>query len=278
MMKTINVDNITIGGGGPLVLISGPCVIEDEALSFEICAELKRITGELEMPFIFKASYDKANRTSIDSFRGPGIAEGLRVLAGVKERFGLPVLTDVHSVEEARLAGEVVDVIQIPAFLCRQTDLVVAAAETGKAVNIKKGQFLDPAGMGQVVKKALSTGNDKIILTERGASFGYNNLVVDYRGIPEMRSLGYPVVFDGTHSVQRPGGLGTATGGDRGMVKYLSRAAVGVGVDGLFMECHPDPDKARSDGPNSVALGDMAEMLAELKGLDDYVKENLLKE
>jgi 2-dehydro-3-deoxyphosphooctonate aldolase (KDO 8-P synthase) len=224
------------------------------------------------MPLIFKASYDKANRTSVGAFRGPGLYEGLEILAKVKNSFGIPVLSDIHSIEQVGPAAEVLDVMQIPAFLCRQTDLVVAAALTGRVINVKKGQFLAPWDMKNVVGKVLSTGNEQIVLTERGASFGYNNLVTDMRSFPIMRSLGYPVVFDATHSVQLPGGQGTSSGGQREYVEYLSRAAVATGIDGIFMEVHENPDRALCDGPNSIKLDDLPGLLKKLKALDAVVK------
>lgn len=246
-------------------LIAGPCVMEDYEQTMHIAAELQRITEELGIPFIFKASYDKANRTSINSYRGPGIERGLDILRAVQQNLGLPVLTDVHSPEEARMAGEVADVIQVPAFLCRQTDMLVAAGETGCIVNIKKGQFLAPGDMQNAVNKVKSTGNHDIWLTERGSSFGYNNLVVDFRGLPVMQAMGAPVIFDATHSIQIPGGLGTCSGGNREYIPLMARAAAAAGYDGLFFETHPDPDKALCDGPNSIALNDMPALLANLQ-------------
>lgn len=246
-------------------LIAGPCVMEDYEQTMHIAAELQRITAELGIPFIFKASYDKANRTSISSYRGPGIERGLDILRAVQQDLGLPVLTDVHSPEQARMAGEVADVIQIPAFLCRQTDMLVAAGETGCIVNIKKGQFLAPGDMQNAVDKVKTTGNHDIWLTERGSSFGYNNLVVDFRGLSVMQAMGTPVIFDATHSIQIPGGQGTCSGGNREYIPLMARAAVAAGYDGLFFETHPDPDKALCDGPNSIALKDMPALLANLQ-------------
>lgn len=281
-MKTIKIGNIkigglppnvSIGGNAPFVLIAGPCVIEDEKTTLAIAAKLKAVTAKLKIPLIFKASYDKANRTSVKSYRGPGIEKGLAILAAVKKKFNLPILTDVHSTGDVKKAAKVVDVIQIPAFLCRQTDLIVEAAKTGKAVNVKKGQFLAPWDVRQIIDKAVSTGNKNITITERGASFGYNNLVVDFRSIPLMRQMGYPVIFDATHSVQIPGGLGSSSGGQREMVEYLARAAVAVGVDGIFMEVHPNPEKALCDGPNSIAIGNLPELLKQLKEIDGVVKK-----
>jgi len=260
-------------GDGTLVLIAGPCVIESEAATLEIARSLRDYARELDLPLIFKASYDKANRTSLSSYRGPGLAKGLEILARVKAEVGLPVLSDVHQVAEVAAAAEVLDVLQIPAFLCRQTDLVVAAAQTGKVVNIKKGQFLAPWDMRPVVDKARAAGNERIILTERGASFGYNNLVVDFRSLPLMRGLGCPVVLDVTHSVQLPGGQGTCSGGQREFIAPLARAAVAVGVDGLFMEVHADPAKALCDGPNSLPLAQVPALWRKLKALHQFCRD-----
>ena len=255
----------------PLTLIAGPCVIESPALALEIAASVKTMTDRLGIDYVFKASFDKANRSSGEAFRGPGAAEGLAVLAEVKQRFGLRVLTDIHESWQAAPVAEVVDVLQIPAFLCRQTDLLLAAAEAacsrGRTINVKKGQFLAPWDMAQVVKKLRDAGVADLWLTERGSSFGYNTLVVDYRGLPQMRELGCPVIFDATHSVQQPGGRGTSTGGQREFVAPLARAAVAVGVDGLFMEVHPDPDRALSDGPNMVPLHRLEALLEQLVAL-----------
>lgn len=272
MVKEIALGRVKIGGNRPLALIAGPCVIENEAATLRCAERLMTICNGVSMPFIFKASYDKANRTSVTSFRGPGLKEGLRILAKVAESMGLPILTDVHSVEEVQEVASVADVLQIPAFLCRQTDLVVAAARTGKAVNIKKGQFLAPWDMENVVNKVLSTGNTQVILTERGAAFGYNNLVTDMRSLPIMRGFGFPVVFDATHSVQIPGGLGGSSGGQREYVEYLARAATATGLDGLFLEVHEDPEKALCDGPNSIRLDDLPAILKKLKAIDAIVK------
>jgi 2-dehydro-3-deoxyphosphooctonate aldolase (KDO 8-P synthase) len=272
MVKEIVVGNVKIGGKRPLVLIAGPCVIEDEKATLRCAERLMTITNGLSIPLIFKASFDKANRTSCSSYRGPGLKEGLRILAKVREELGVPVLSDIHSIEQVRPAAQVLDVIQIPAFLCRQTDLVLAVAESGRVVNIKKGQFLAPWDMEHVVDKALSTGNDRIVLTERGVSFGYNNLVSDMRSLPIMRAMGYPVVFDATHSVQLPGGLGGASGGQREFVEYLARAAVATGVDGVFLEVHEDPEQALCDGPNSMRLSELPGMLKKLKAIDAIVK------
>ncbi|MBZ0251823.1 MAG: 3-deoxy-8-phosphooctulonate synthase [Candidatus Methylomirabilis sp.] len=261
--------DVVAGGGLPFVLIAGPDCIESEALVFEIASDLKAVTRKLGVPWVFKASYDKANRTSAGSFRGPGLKRGLEVLANVKERLGLVVTTDVHAVEEVGPAAEVVDLLQIPAFLSRQTDLLAAAGRTGRAVNVKKGQFLAPWDMPNAVKKV---GHDRVILTERGASFGYNNLVVDMRSLEIMRAQGTPVCFDATHSVQLPGGKGESSGGQREFVPVLARAAVAVGVDALFFEVHPDPDKALVDGPNSLRLADFPALLETLVALDRVVK------
>lgn len=255
-----------------MVLIAGPCVIESEILTLRAAERLMTICNGISIPLVFKASYDKANRTSATAFRGPGMREGLRILAKVKESLGLPVLTDVHSIEEVSLVAEVADVLQIPAFLCRQTDLIEAAARSGRVVNIKKGQFLAPWDMRNVVDKALAAGNSQLMLTERGVSFGYNNLVSDMRSLPIMRQTGYPVVYDATHSVQLPGGLGGSSGGQREFVEYLARAAVATGVDGIFLEVHEDPEKALCDGPNSIRLDDLPVLLKKLKAIDAIVK------
>ncbi len=266
-MKTIVVGDISIGNGNPLSLIAGPCVIESEDQTLRHAEKLKSLTERLGIPFIFKSSYDKANRLSVKSYRGPGVKEGLRILKRVKEEFGLPVLSDIHCQEEADLAAEVLDVLQIPAFLCRQTDLILAAAKTGRVVNVKKGQFMAPWDMKNIVQKIESAGCQKILLTERGVSFGYNNLVSDMRSIVVMREFGYPVIFDATHSVQLPGGAGTSSGGERQFVLPLARAAVAVGCDGLFLEVHEDPDKAPSDGPNMVDLGMLEKLLIQVKAI-----------
>ncbi len=268
----VEVGDIKIGGNNPFVLIAGPCVIESEKLALEVASFVKRICDGLEIPYIFKSSYDKANRTSIRSFRGPGLEKGIKVLAKVKEEVGVPVLSDVHLPEEAEVAGEVLDVLQIPAFLCRQTDLVLAVARIGKPVNVKKGQFLAPYDVKYIIEKIESVGNRKILLTERGTTFGYNNLVVDFRSLPIMKETGYPVVFDATHSVQLPGGRGSSSGGDRRFVPFLARAAIAVGIDALFMEVHPEPDRALSDGPNMLPLDDLENLLAVLKEIDAIVK------
>ncbi len=264
MTQAVDLGPFKIGASHPHVLIAGPCVIESERIAVETAQRIAEITRALGIPYVFKSSYDKANRSSIASFRGPGLQAGLTVLRKVKEQVGVPVLTDVHSVEEASRAAEVADILQIPAFLCRQTDLLVAAAKTGRVVNVKKGQFLSPWEMSNVVKKLESCGNSRIILTERGASFGYNNLVVDMRALPIMRGFGYPVVFDATHSVQLPGGAGTRSAGQREFVAPLACAAAGAGCDGFFMEVHPDPESALSDGPNMVPLHQLKPLLERL--------------
>ena len=271
-LKTINIDSVKIGGNRPFALIAGPCVIENKQTTLKIAEALKKITTRLKIPFIFKASYDKANRSSIKSFRGPGLHVGLAILQEVKNRLKIPVLSDVHSVEEVHEAAKVLDVIQIPAFLCRQTDLLMAAGETQKVINIKKGQFLAPHDIIHAVKKVESTGNKKILLTERGVSFGYNNLVTDFRSLSTMRQSGYPVVFDASHSVQEPGGLGHASGGERQFIPLLSRCAVAAGVDAIFMEVHPNPNKALSDGPNMWPLNKIEKLLSELKKIDHIIK------
>ena len=263
-MRTVEISGLRVGAGLTHLIIAGPCVIEDAGLILETAAELKRITTELKLSFIFKSSYDKANRSSGNSFRGPGLKEGLAVLSKVKETVGVPVLSDVHTSEEATAAGKVLDVLQIPAFLCRQTDLLVAAARTGRAVNVKKGQFLAPWDMVNIVQKIEATGNHRLLLTERGASFGYNNLVTDFRALPIMRRLGYPVIFDATHSVQLPGGAGNKSSGQREFIAPLARAAVAAGCEGLFMEVHPDPDHALSDGPNMVPLAHVRDLLEQV--------------
>lgn len=262
-----------LSSGKSFIVIAGPCVIESEALCFHVAEALTKLSRKLGFTYVFKASFDKANRTSGSSFRGPGANEGLAVLASVRSRFGVPVLTDIHTEEQARAAaGAGVDVLQIPAFLCRQTDLLRAAVETGKIVNIKKGQFLSPAEMGQVVKKARAFGGDKLLLTERGTTFGYNNLVADMRAIPIMRGFGAPVVFDATHSVQLPGGGGDKSAGQREFAPVLARSAVAAGADGVFIETHPDPDKALSDGPNMIPLKQMPGVLKSLLRVREAVR------
>jgi len=267
-----------VGPGQPFFLIAGPCVIESEALVVEVAGRMKEITGELGIPYVFKASYDKANRSSRASFRGPGLEEGLRILAEVRRQLGVPVLTDVHEDTPMGEVAAVVDVLQTPAFLCRQTNFILAAASQGKPVNIKKGQFLSPWEMRNVVDKARSTGNEQIMVCERGFSFGYNNLVTDMRGLAVMRETGCPVVFDATHSVQLPGGQGSASGGQREFVPVLARAAVAAGVSGVFMETHPDPAQALSDGPNAWPLARMRSLLEVMKEIDAAVKSRPYEE
>ncbi len=268
MTETVQIGDMTIGGGGPLALIAGPCVLEDEATTLHIARALKEITDELALPFLFKASYDKANRSSLQSYRGPGPAAGLRILQTIKNRLGVKLLSDVHLPEEVEPAAEVLDVLQIPALLCRQTDFILRVAATGRPVNIKKGQFLAPWDVGNIVDKVVSTGNHHILLTERGHMFGYNNLVVDFRSIPIMQQqTGKPVIFDATHSVQLPGGEGGHSGGQREFAPVLARAAVAAGADGIFMEVHPDPDKALCDGPNSLYLDTVYVLLQELQAI-----------
>jgi 2-dehydro-3-deoxyphosphooctonate aldolase (KDO 8-P synthase) len=272
MTNMVNINDILLGPGHPLLLIAGPCVIEDPNQTRDIAAYLKTLCAKLGLPLIFKASYDKANRTSIEAYRGPGREEGLAILADIKDKVGIPILSDVHSVAEVPAVAEVLDVIQIPAFLCRQTDLILAAAGTGRWVNIKKGQFLAPWDMANVVNKARSLGRPQILLTERGASFGYNNLVVDFRGIGIMQQTGCPVVFDATHSVQLPGGAGNSSGGQREYAPVLARAAVAAGVDGVFMEVHPDPDRALCDGPNSLRLDTLEPLLEQLVAIRSVIQ------
>ena len=263
-LKPIALGRLRLGGGRPLFLIAGPCVVESPTHPAKVARRLVEITGELGIPLIFKASYDKANRSSIGSYRGPGMERGLEILAGVRERFGVPILTDVHEVEQVEKAAAVADVLQIPAFLCRQTDLVLEAARTGKVVNVKKGQFMAPWDMKGVMDKAATTGNPKLMVTERGFSFGYNNLIVDMKSFPVLRSFGYPVIFDITHSVQRPGGLGDRSGGEAHFIDTLGPAGVAAGLDGIFMEVHEDPSRALSDGPNAYPLGRLKALLARL--------------
>jgi len=257
----------TLGGNDGFFLIAGPCVIESEEHTFFLAEALQRITSEKKIPFVFKASFDKANRSSIKSYRGPGLKKGLAILSAVKQSLGVPVISDIHEAAQAEPAAEVLDIIQIPAFLCRQTDLIVAAARTGKPLNIKKGQFLSPAEMHNVIEKALSQGNEQLLLTERGTCFGYNNLVVDVRSIPIMKEWGFPVVIDASHSVQRPGGRGTASGGEAQFIPTIARAALAAGADGLFLEVHDQPEKALSDGPNSWPLAELTNLLSELSHL-----------
>jgi len=271
-VKEVRVGPVTLGGQKPMVLIAGPCVIESEDACLEVAGRLKELTRSLGIPLIFKSSYDKANRSSLRSYRGPGLRRGLEVLGRIKREMGIPVLSDVHRFEEVQEAAEVLDVLQVPAFLCRQTDFVAAIAGAGKAVNVKKGQFLAPWDMKNVVEKIESAGNRSILLTERGASFGYNNLVADMRALVIMRRMGYPVIYDVTHSLQLPGGLGTSSGGQREYIPALARAGVAAGVDGLFMEVHPNPPEALCDGPNSQPLKELRPLLEQLMAVDGIVK------
>ncbi len=271
MTRIVKVGNVEIGGSLPLVLIAGPCVIESLDLCLEIATVARDTAEGIGIPYIFKASFDKANRTAVSGRRGPGMERGLEILAEVKKRVGVPVLTDVHECCHVEPAAEVVDILQIPAFLCRQTDLLVTAAETGKPINVKKGQFLAPWDMKNVVGKIESTGNENLMLTERGVSFGYNTLVVDMCSLPIMRDFGYPVIFDATHSVQRPGGQGNASGGAREFIPHLVRAAVAVGIDALFLEVHPEPEKAHSDAASMLALSDLPGILAMAKSVEKAV-------
>ena len=268
MFNIVETGNIKIGRGCPLVIISGPCVIENYDITFKIASFLKKLTDKLDIPLIFKASYDKANRTSINSYRGPGIDKGLEILAGIKTELNIKIISDVHRIKEVDKAAQVLDIIQIPAFLCRQTDFVVEVAKTGKTVNVKKGQFLSPWDMINVVEKIKSTGNEKIIITERGTMFGYNNLVADLRSIKIMQdTTALPVIFDATHSVQLPGGAGKSSGGQREFAPVLAKAAVAAGADGIFLEVHPEPDKALCDGPNSLKIEDLHELFSQLKAI-----------
>ncbi len=271
-MNKIKLGNFEIGGD-KLTILAGPCVIESQGIIDDVAKTLKEITTKLGINYVFKASFDKANRSSIESFRGPGIDKGLSMLQSVKDKYNVPVVTDIHTPEQAEIVAEVADILQIPAFLCRQTDLLVAAAKTGKIVNIKKGQFLSPEQMGSLVKKVESVGNYNILLTDRGTSFGYNNLVVDFRSVPIMHKFGYPVVFDATHSVQLPGANGNCSGGDRTFVPPLAKAAMGAGADVLFFEVHPDPDKALSDGPNMVPLSQAEELFKVCRDIFELVRK-----
>jgi 2-dehydro-3-deoxyphosphooctonate aldolase (KDO 8-P synthase) len=270
--KEISLGTLRLGGGHTLFLIAGPCVIESETHARTMAERVARIAADAAVPYIFKASYDKANRSSIKGFRGPGLKEGLRILARIKNDLHLPILTDIHEVSQAGPAAEVADILQIPAFLARQTDLLVAAAKTGRIINLKKAQFLSPWDMGNVAEKVASAGNDRIVLTERGASFGYNNLVVDMRTFPVLRQLGYPVVYDVTHSVQLPGGQGRASGGQPEFIEPLARAGVAAGIDGIFLETHDHPPAALSDGANALPLGDLPRLLGRLKVLSEMVR------
>lgn len=270
--RLVKAGDVEIGGVRPLVVIAGPCVVESRESALRHAAALKEKADQVGVPYVFKSSYDKANRSSVHSFRGPGLQRGLEILAAVKEKIGVPILTDVHEIDQVAAAKEVADILQIPAFLCRQTDFVVAVAQSGRIVNVKKGQFLAPWDMRNVVEKIRSTGNEQILLTERGATFGYNNLVSDMRSLVVMRELGYPVVFDVTHSLQLPGGLGHASAGERRYIPALARAGAAVGIDALFMEVHEDPDRALSDGPNSLALENFANLLAVVKQIDGLIR------
>lgn len=271
--KLVRAGNVEIGGGRPLAVIAGPCVIESKDSALRHAAALKKTADSVGVPYIFKSSYDKANRSSVDSFRGPGLFKGLEILAEVKKQIGVPILTDVHEIDQVGAVKEVAEVLQIPAFLCRQTDFVIAVARSGAVVNVKKGQFLAPWDMANVIDKIRAAGNEQILLTERGASFGYNNLVSDMRSLVVLGELGYPVVFDATHSLQLPGGLGKASGGERKFIPALARAGVAAGVDALFMEVHEDPDHALSDGPNSLALERFEGVLQSVKAIDALVRE-----
>jgi 2-dehydro-3-deoxyphosphooctonate aldolase (KDO 8-P synthase) len=271
-VKEVRIGPVTLGGRRPLALIAGPCVIESEGACLEVAARLKELTRSLGIPLIFKSSYDKANRSSLRSYRGPGLDRGLKVLDRVKRELEIPVLSDVHRLEEVKEAAQVLDVLQVPAFLCRQTDFVLAVAQAGKGINVKKGQFLAPWDVHNIVEKIESAGNRSILLTERGASFGYNNLVADMRSLVVMRQTGYPVIYDVTHSLQLPGGLGTSSGGQREYIPPLARAGVAAGIDGLFMEVHPNPSEALCDGPNSQPLKEVGPLLEQLMALDRIVK------
>lgn len=271
-MNGIKLNDFVIGNDAGFVLIAGPCVLEDETTAMDIARYLQKLTAKLKIPFIFKASYDKANRTSVNSYRGPGLKDGLAILKCIREKLGVPLLSDVHRFEEIDEAARVLDVLQVPAFLCRQTDFVMEVAKKAKIINIKKGQFLAPWDVANIIAKVKAAGNENILLTERGASFGYNNLVFDVRSLPIMRQTGYPVIFDATHAVQLPGGAGSASSGERNMVTYLARAAVAAGVDGIFLEVHRNPEKALCDGANSLYLDSLEEMLTTLKRIDGLVK------
>lgn len=273
-MQEVAIKKLTIGPKNPLAIMCGPCVIESEEHAFQCATQLKKMFEEVGLPLIFKASYDKANRSAKDSFRGPGITEGLRILAKIQKELDLPVITDVHSPEEAETAGHVCDIIQVPAFLCRQTDLIFAAARTPAAVNIKKGQFMAPWDMRNAVEKVLSQGNNRVIITERGTSFGYNNLTSDMRSIPLMQTFGYPVCFDATHSVQLPGGLGSSSGGQREFIPVLAKAAIASGANCLFIEAHPDPLNAKSDAASVLDFKDLGPLLKTLKRLYEVVQES----
>lgn len=271
-VREVRVGSVAVGGDGPLALISGPCVIESREHALKLAEQIAKVAAAAGVPYVFKASFDKANRSSGKSYRGPGMEVGLQVLAEIRRELGVPVLTDVHSQEQIAPVAEVVDVLQIPAFLCRQTDFVLAAARTGKPVNVKKGQFLAPWDMKNVVEKVTETGNQSLLLTERGASFGYNNLVSDMRSLAVMREFGYPVIFDATHSVQLPGGLGSASGGQRQFIAPLARAAAATGIDALFVETHENPDVALSDGPNNLPLAQLPALLDQIRRMDEVLR------
>lgn len=271
-MKKIKIGDFVVGDNKKFFLIAGPCVLESEKIAMDTALYLKKLAAKLKIPFIFKSSYDKANRTSIKSYRGPGLKKGLAILEKVRGELNIPVLSDVHRFEEIDAAAKVLDVVQVPAFLCRQTDFIVEIAKKARVINIKKGQFLAPWDVANIIGKAKEAGNENIMITERGATFGYNNLVFDVRSLPIMRAMGYPVVFDATHSVQLPGGQRTSSGGQRDMVKYLARAAVAAGVDGIFFEVHKDPEKALCDGANSLYLDSLEELLTILKRVDSLIK------
>jgi 2-dehydro-3-deoxyphosphooctonate aldolase (KDO 8-P synthase) len=273
-MNTVNIGSITVGGRNPIALIAGPCVIEGAERTLMIGKAIKDITTRLGIPYIFKASFDKANRSSYASFRGPGLTEGLHILQQIKQELNVPVVSDIHCVTQIEAAAAVLDILQIPAFLCRQTDLVYQAALSGRVVNVKKGQFLAPNDMKNVIAKIREAGNENILLTERGVSFGYNNLVTDMRALPIMRSFGYPVVFDATHSVQLPGGAGTTSSGQREFVAHLTRAAVATGIDVLFMEVHDNPAEALSDGPNMLYIDQLEELLKDVLAIDNIVRKH----
>jgi 2-dehydro-3-deoxyphosphooctonate aldolase (KDO 8-P synthase) len=272
LTREINIAGTKLGGNNPLLIIAGPCVIESEEIVFYTAEKLRETCKTIGLPLLFKSSYDKANRTSLSSFRGPGFEKGLRILSDVRSKFDIPIISDIHSVEEVNPASEVLDALQIPAFLCRQTDIILYASQTGKPVNVKKGQFLAPWDIKNIIEKFISTGNQNIFITERGTSFGYNNLVVDFRGLPIMQSFGFPVIFDITHSLQLPGGTGKSSGGQREFAEPLAKAAVAVGVDGLFMEVHPEPDRALCDGPNMIKLDEVDKILTIVKAIYDSAK------
>jgi len=274
MKHIVNLGKIAIGQGNPLVLIAGPCVIETLDATMETAVFLKDLTDELKVPFIFKTSYDKANRSSLASYRGPGLSKGLEIISAIKDKLGIRVISDVHRFHEIAPAAQVLDILQIPAFLCRQTDFILAVSETGKPVNIKKGQFLAPWDIKNVIEKVISTGNQQVLVTERGTTFGYNNLVVDFRGLAIMQKLGWPVIFDATHSVQLPGGAGKTSGGQREFVPLMARAAAASNVDGIFIEVHKDPECALCDGPNSLPLHSVRPLLEQLKAIHEVVSPN----